>query len=48
MSLLVEAIITLAKHEVDFVVIGGMAIRSHGSSYITQDLDVCYSREKKI
>jgi predicted nucleotidyltransferase len=47
MSLLVEAIITLARHDVDFVVIGGMAIRSHGSSYLTQDLDVCYSREKE-
>ena len=47
MSQLVEAIITLAKNHVDFVVIGGMAIRSHGSSYITQDLDVCYSRERE-
>lgn len=45
MMKLVEAIIELAKHEVDFVVIGGMAIRWHGSSYLTQDLDVCYSRE---
>lgn len=47
MSLLVEAIVTLAKNHVDFVVVGGMAIRSHGSSYITQDLDICYSREKE-
>jgi len=47
MSLLVEGIITLARHNVDFVVIGGMAIRSHGSSYLTQDLDVCYSRERE-
>lgn len=47
MSLLVEGIITLAKNHVDFVVIGGMAIRSHGSSYLTQDLDVCYSRERE-
>lgn len=47
MSLLVEAIIILAKNHVDFVVIGGMAIRSHGSSYLTQDLDVCYSRERE-
>ena len=46
MSLLVEAIITLAKNKVDCVVIGGMAIRSHGSSYATQDLDGCCSREK--
>ncbi|MBK9216853.1 MAG: hypothetical protein IPM59_14895 [Chloracidobacterium sp.] len=47
MSLLVEAIITLAQHRVDFVVVGGMAIRSHGSSYLTQDLDICYSRERE-
>lgn len=47
MSLLVEGIITLARHNVDFVVIGGMAIRTHGSSYLTQDLDICYSRERE-
>jgi len=42
---LVDAIIVLATDQVDFVVIGGMAIRSHGSGYLTQDLDICYSRE---
>ena len=47
MSLLVEVIITLARHDVDFVVIGGMAIRTHGSSYLTQDLDICYSRDRE-
>jgi predicted nucleotidyltransferase len=47
MSLLVEGIITLARHSVDFVVIGGMAIRTHGSSYLTQDLDICYSRDRE-
>lgn len=43
---LVDAILVLATNQVDFVVIGGMAIRSHGSGYLTQDLDICYSREK--
>lgn len=47
MSQLVEAIITLAQNKVDFVVVGGMAIRSHGSSYLTQELDICYSRERE-
>ena len=47
MSRLVEAIITLARHSVDFVVVGGMAIRTHGSSYLTQDLDICYSRDRE-
>jgi hypothetical protein len=34
----------LTKHEVDFVVIGGMAGLAHGSAYPTYDLDVAYSR----
>jgi predicted nucleotidyltransferase len=42
---LVDAIVVLAGNGVDFVVVGGMAIRSHGSSYLTEDLDICYSRE---
>ncbi|MCA1625619.1 MAG: hypothetical protein LC768_08165 [Acidobacteria bacterium] len=41
-----EAIRALARNEVVFVVVGGMAIRGHGSSYLTQDLDICYSRER--
>lgn len=41
-----EAIQALAKNECVFVVIGGMAMRGHGSSYLTQDLDICYSREQ--
>jgi hypothetical protein len=28
----------------DFVIVGGIAIRSHGGSYLTEDLDICYSR----
>lgn len=30
--------------EVDFAVIGGVAMNAHGSAYITLDLDICYSR----
>lgn len=34
----------LSDHHVEFVVIGGLAMISHGSAYITKDLDICYSR----
>ena len=36
----------LAIGGVDFVVVGGYAAVLHGSPRITQDLDICYSREK--
>ena len=40
-----EAILRLLKGQaVDFVVIGGLAMITHGSAHITQDLDVCYRR----
>jgi len=35
----------LATGGVDFVVVGGYAAVLHGSPRITQDLDICYSRE---
>ena len=35
---------TLVAHQVEFVVIGGMAMVSHGSSHVTRDLDICYDR----
>ncbi len=34
----------LVNGKVDFVVIGGMAMRAHGSAHITEDIDFCYSR----
>lgn len=37
----------LKKHDVEFVVIGGMAMVTHGSAYITKDLDICYARTPK-
>jgi predicted nucleotidyltransferase len=36
----------LQHHEVEFVVIGGIAGQLWGSPTITQDLDICYAREK--
>jgi transcriptional regulator with XRE-family HTH domain len=35
----------LARHGVDFVIVGGLAGIAHGSSYPTYDLDVAYSRD---
>jgi hypothetical protein len=35
----------LARHEVDFVLIGGLAAQAHGSPSLTGDLDICYSRD---
>ncbi len=37
---------TLKAHEVAFVVIGGTALVLHGSARSTQDLDICYDRER--
>lgn len=31
----------------EFVIVGGVAIRSHGGNYVTEDLDICYSRTNK-
>ena len=44
---LFQAATILAKAEVEFVIVGGLALRSHGSGYLTQDLDICYSRSRK-
>jgi hypothetical protein len=35
---------TLVAEQVDFVIIGGVALVLHGSPRITQDLDICYGR----
>lgn len=37
---------TLTTHDVRFVVIGGIAANLWGSDQITQDIDICYSRER--
>jgi len=36
----------LVRHGVDFVLVGGMAGISHGSSYPSYDLDVAYARDR--
>ena len=35
---------TLVDGQVDFVLIGGLAMIYHGSSHVTRDVDICYSR----
>jgi hypothetical protein len=37
---------TLTRHRVRFVVIGGIAGRLWGSTTVTNDLDVCYARDR--
>ncbi len=36
----------LTREEVEFVVIGGVAARAHGSAHLTDDIDLCYARHK--
>src|SRR5687767_10648419 len=38
---------TLARAEVEFIVVGGVAAFAHGSSRVTLDLDVVYRRTPK-
>ena len=36
----------LTQHQVEFVIVGGVATSAHGSSYLTFDLDVAYARTR--
>jgi hypothetical protein len=40
-----DALETLKKHGVRFVVIGGLGGRIRGSTTVTDDVDVCYARD---
>lgn len=40
-----KALTLLSDEGVQFVIIGGLAITIHGSSYVTFDLDICYARD---
>lgn len=42
-----RAIVTLASNNVEFVVIGGVALSIHSAPYVTYDIDVCYSRTRE-
>jgi len=39
-----RALRTLSRHDVRYVVIGGLGARLHGSPSVTNDTDVCYQR----
>ncbi len=40
-----EAILrSLVANKVEFIVVGGLAMIAHGSSHVTDDLDICYGR----
>jgi hypothetical protein len=40
----IAAVQALVDKDVDFVIIGGWSAILHGSSSVTNDLDICYSR----
>ena len=41
-----EAVIRLlGRHEVRYVLIGGLAAVTHGAPIVTQDIDLCYARD---
>ena len=39
-----KVLAVFTQHQIEFIVIGGVAGTLHGSAFITQDLDVVYSR----
>lgn len=41
MKNLTDILSILARHNVDFVVVGGYAVAAYGSSFVTQDVDIC-------
>lgn len=41
-----QTIQLLARSGVEFVIVGGVAVSLHGSSYVTFDLDLCYARTR--
>lgn len=38
-------LLALRRHEVRFLLIGGVAMRGHGSSHLTDDVDLYYARD---
>ena len=35
---------SLTENNVEYIVIGGLAMVTHGSAHVTEDLDICYKR----
>lgn len=42
-----RALRLFSKHGVRYVMIGGLGARLHGSTAVTNDLDVCYARDRE-
>jgi hypothetical protein len=42
-----QALTALAEARVRFVIVGGLAVTIHGSSYVTFDLDFCHARDRE-
>jgi hypothetical protein len=40
----IPAITVLNRHNVEYIIIGGIAAISHGSPLLTSDFDICYRR----
>lgn len=43
----IPAITVLNRHQVEYIIIGGIAAISHGSPLLTNDFDICYRRTKE-
>jgi predicted nucleotidyltransferase len=46
-TIIQEAILHLHKANVQFVIIGGVAMILHGSDHVTKDVDFSYARDKE-
>ena len=42
-----ELFVTLTRHDVDYVTIGGIAIQAHGGQRLTQDLDIAIAASRE-
>jgi hypothetical protein len=42
-----KALQVLSEGGVQFVIVGGYALSTYGSAYVTVDLDICYERSRK-
>ena len=47
MTPLEQFLTVLHGHGVRFILVGGVAARAHGSSRVTDDLDICYARDRE-
>ncbi len=41
-----QALAAFARYDVEFIIVGGVAMNLHGSAHVTFDLDICYNRRR--